>query len=84
MAQLVRKTGQRLVQVKKNQALLGDPQKLWLALFTEFDKLGEAFLRSGFGESLLRPEFAHGSRAALAALYNTDGAVGIGSLRAIV
>ncbi|WP_233598702.1 plasmid pRiA4b ORF-3 family protein [Amycolatopsis sp. WAC 01375] len=84
VARLVRKTGQRLVQVKKNQALLGDPQKLWLALFTGFDKLGEAFLHSGFGESLLRPEFAHGSRAALAALYNTDGAVGIGSLRAIV
>ncbi|WP_410648357.1 plasmid pRiA4b ORF-3 family protein [Amycolatopsis sp. cmx-4-54] len=84
VARLVRKTGQRLVPVKKNQALLDDPQKLWLALFTGFDQLGEAFLHSGFGESLLRPEFAHGSRAALAALYNTDGAVGIESLRAIV
>ncbi|MFD6066996.1 plasmid pRiA4b ORF-3 family protein [Amycolatopsis lurida] len=84
VARLVRKTGQRLVPVKKNQALLNDPQKLWLTLFTGFDKLGEAFLHSGFGESLLRPEFAHGSRAALASLYGADGAVAIASLCATV
>ncbi|WP_340686883.1 plasmid pRiA4b ORF-3 family protein [Amycolatopsis coloradensis] len=83
-AGLVRKTGHRLVPVKKNQALLDDPQKLWFALFTRFDKLGEAFLHSGFGESLLRPEFHDGSRAALALLYNTDGAVDIASLCATV
>ncbi|WP_394359824.1 plasmid pRiA4b ORF-3 family protein [Amycolatopsis sp. SB7-3] len=83
-AGLVRKTGQRLVPVKKNQSLLKDPRKLWLALFTGFEKLGEAFLHSGFGESLLRPEFAHGSRAALASLYGADGAVAIASLCALV
>ncbi|MFJ8916041.1 plasmid pRiA4b ORF-3 family protein [Amycolatopsis sp. NPDC102389] len=83
-AGLVRKTGQRLVPVKKNQALLKDPKKLWLALFTGFENLGEAFLHSGFGESLLRPEFAHGSRAALAALYGADGAVTIANLCALV
>ncbi|WP_143254236.1 plasmid pRiA4b ORF-3 family protein [Amycolatopsis keratiniphila] len=79
-ARLVRKTGQRLVPVKKNQTLLDDPQKLWFALFTEFDKLGEAFLHGGFSESLLRREFAHGSRAALASLYGADGPVPIASL----
>ncbi|WET78710.1 hypothetical protein P3102_32450 [Amycolatopsis sp. QT-25] len=84
VTRLVRKTGQRLVPVKKNQALLGDPQKLWLALFTGFGRLGQAFLHTGFGESLLRPEFADGSRAALALLYNTDGAVDIGNLCSIV
>ncbi|EME63684.1 plasmid pRiA4b ORF-3 family protein [Amycolatopsis decaplanina] len=84
VARLVRKTGQRLVPVKKNQALLDDPQKLWLALFTGFDQLGQAFLHSGFSESLLRPEFAAGSRAALTSLYNTDGAVNIESLCATV
>ncbi|MFC3451402.1 plasmid pRiA4b ORF-3 family protein [Amycolatopsis speibonae] len=80
VAGLVRKTGQRLVQVKKNQALLDDPQKLWLALFTRFDQVGEVFLRPGFGESLLRPEFADGSRAALTSLYNAEGAVDIARL----
>lgn len=84
VARLVRKTGQRLVPVKKNQALLDDPQKLWLALFTGFDKLGPAFLHSGFGESLLRPEFAHGSRAVLACLNSADGAVTFASLCATV
>lgn len=80
VARLVRKTGQRLVPVKKNQALFDDPQALWLALFTGFEQLGQAFLSPGFGESLLRPEFADGSRAALTALYNADGAVRIASL----
>ncbi|MEV6908631.1 plasmid pRiA4b ORF-3 family protein [Amycolatopsis sp. NPDC051071] len=84
VARLVRKTGQRLVPVKKNQALLDDPEALWLALFTGLDKLGEAFLPTGFGESLLRPEFADGSRAALTSLYKADGAVGISSLCMIV
>ncbi|WP_208635904.1 plasmid pRiA4b ORF-3 family protein [Amycolatopsis thailandensis] len=83
-ARLVRKTGQRLVPVKKNQALLDDPQKLWLALFTGFDQVGEAFLHPGFGESLLRPEFADGSRAALTSLYDAEGAVDIGSVCATV
>ncbi len=84
VARLVRKTGQRLVPVKKNQALLDDPHKLWLTLFTGFDQLGEALLHSGFGESLLRPEFSDGSRAALNLLHGADGAVTIASLCATV
>jgi hypothetical protein len=46
-ARLVRKTGDRLVPVKKPQALLDAPPALWLTLFTVFDQLGEAFLPSG-------------------------------------
>jgi hypothetical protein len=80
VARLVRKTGQRLVPVKKNQALLDDPQALWLALFTGFDQLGRAFLPPGFSESLFRREFAGGSRAALLSLYSADGTVAIKSL----
>ena len=79
-ARLVRKTGNRLVPVKKNAALLDDTQKLWLALFTVFDRLGEAFLPSGFGESLLRVEFANGVHAILTSLYRSNGAVAIDSL----
>jgi hypothetical protein len=79
-SRLVRKTGNRLVPVKKNAALLDDTQGLWLALFTAFDQLGEAFLPSGFGESLLRREFATGIRSVLTSLYRADGAVATGSL----
>lgn len=82
-ARLVRKTGQRLVPVKKNQALLNDIPALWLTLFTVFDQLGDAFLPSGFGESLLRVEFPRGLRAVLTALYHADGAVAATSLCAL-
>lgn len=71
-ARLVRKTGQRLVPVKKNQALLNDIPALWLTLFTVFDQLGDAFLPSGFSESLLRVEFPRGIRAVLTALHHAD------------
>jgi hypothetical protein len=79
-ARLVRKTGNRLVPVKKNAALLDNTPVLWLALFTVFDQLGEAFLPSGFGESLLRREFATGIRSVLTSLYRADGAVATASL----
>jgi hypothetical protein len=74
-ARLVRKTGNRLVPVKKNAALLDDEPALWLALFTVFDQLGQAFLPSGFGESLLRLEFPTGIRSVLTALYRADSGV---------
>ncbi|GAA1971817.1 plasmid pRiA4b ORF-3 family protein [Amycolatopsis minnesotensis] len=79
-ASLVRKTGQRLVPVKKNAALLNDMPKLWLALFTVFEQAGDALLHSGFGESLLRQEFATGIRAVLISLYRADSAVTTASL----
>jgi hypothetical protein len=79
-ARLVRKTGNRLVPVKKNAALLDDAPTLWLTLFTLFDQLGEAFLPSGFGESLLRREFAIGIRAVLTSLYGADRAISIPSV----
>jgi pRiA4b ORF-3-like protein len=77
---LVRKTGQRLVPVKKNQGLLDDAPKLLLAMFAVFDQLGEAFLPSGFGGSLLRQEFGNGIRAVLTSLYRANGAVATASL----
>jgi hypothetical protein len=83
-ARLVRKTGHRLVPVKKNQTLLDDIPALWHTLFTVFGQLGDAFLPSGFGESLLRREFPNGIRAMLTALHHTDGAVATTSLCALV
>lgn len=77
---LVRKTGNRLVPVKKNQTLLDDPPALWLALFTAFDQLGETFLPSGFSESPLRLEFATGIHAILTSLYYADSPVATTSL----
>jgi hypothetical protein len=79
-ARLVRKTGNQLVPVKKNAALLDDAPALWLALFTVFDQLGEAFLPSGFGESLMRQDFAIGIRAVLTSLYRAEDAVATASL----
>ncbi|MGB3442323.1 MAG: plasmid pRiA4b ORF-3 family protein [Actinophytocola sp.] len=71
-ARLVRRTGNRLVAVKKNAALLDDQRALWLTLFTTFDRMGEAFLPAGPGESPLRTEFVSGTRAMLTLLYQ-DG-----------
>jgi hypothetical protein len=71
-ARFVRRTGNKLVPVKKNAALLDDPSALWLVLFTTFDRLGAAFLPEGTAESPLRTEFASGSRAMLALLRQDD------------
>ncbi|MBB4907015.1 plasmid pRiA4b ORF-3 family protein [Actinophytocola algeriensis] len=71
-ARLVRKTGDRLVAVKKNAALLDDQRALWLTLFTTFDRVGEAFLAGGIAESPLRWQFASGSRAMLTLLRQAD------------
>lgn len=78
----MRTTGGRLVPVKKNAALLGDPLKLWVALFEVFPRVGEAFLPSGFAESLLRREFTDGIGTVLTVLYGRDGAVPIAELYA--
>ncbi|WP_245744541.1 plasmid pRiA4b ORF-3 family protein [Lentzea fradiae] len=79
-ARLVRKTGNRLMQVKKNARLLDDEEALWRTLFTSFDQLGEAFLPDGFGESLLRREFAPAIRAVLAWLYHRGAPVPVEDL----
>lgn len=71
-ARLVRKTGNKLVAVKKNAALLDDPQALWLTLFTTFDRLGAVFLPEGTAESLLHTEFTIGGRAMLTLLRQGD------------
>ncbi len=71
-ARLVRKTGNRLVSVKKNAALLDDPSALRLALFTTFDRVGAAFLPDATAESPLRREFARATGALLALLYHDE------------
>ncbi len=69
---LVRKTGNRLVPVKKNAALLDDQGALWLRLFTTFERMGEVILYPGLSESPLRLEFASVTRLMLRLLYRTD------------
>ena len=71
-ARLVRKTGNKLVPVKKNAALLDDPQALWTALFTTFELIGDTVLPEGLAESLLRMQFQSGSRAMLTLLYQGE------------
>lgn len=71
-ARLVRRTGTKLVPVKKNAALLDDPSALSLTLFTTFDQLGNTVLATGVAESLLRTEFASGSHAMLSLLHQGD------------
>ncbi len=75
-ARLVRKTGNRLVPVKKNAALLDDPSALRLALFTTFDRVGVAFLPDATAESPLRWEFARALGALLNLLYQAEQPVG--------
>ncbi|MFN2496508.1 MAG: plasmid pRiA4b ORF-3 family protein [Pseudonocardiaceae bacterium] len=75
-ARLVRVVRGRLVPVKKSTALLDRPAQLWMALFEVFGRLGTAFLPWGWGESLMRTEFAVGVDALLLALHGRDGAVG--------
>ncbi len=79
-ARLVRVVRGRLVPVKKAAALLDRPAELWMALFEVFERLGPAFLPSGWGESFLRSEFADGADALLSALYGRDGAVDLDEL----
>lgn len=71
-ARLVRKTGNKLVAVKKNAALLDDQHTLWQTLFTTFDRVGAALLPAGVSESPLRSEFTSGSHAMLSLLYQGD------------
>ncbi|MGH3923975.1 MAG: IS1096 element passenger TnpR family protein, partial [Pseudonocardiaceae bacterium] len=79
-ARLVRVVRGRLVPVKKAAVLLDRPAELWMALFEVFGRLGPAFLPWGWGESLLRSEFAVGFDALLSALHGRDGAVGLDEL----
>jgi hypothetical protein len=65
---LVRRTGGKLVAVKKQAGLLERPLELWAQMFEAFPRLGEALCVSGWGESLLRDDFEDGIGAVLEAM----------------
>ncbi|MGH3837148.1 MAG: plasmid pRiA4b ORF-3 family protein [Pseudonocardiaceae bacterium] len=79
-ARLVRVVRGRLLPVKKATVLLDRPAELWMALFEVLGQLGPAFLPTGWGESLMRSEFASGAGALLSALHGRNGAVGLDEL----
>lgn len=83
-ARLLRVEKGRLIPVKKATQLLDRPAELWMALFEAFGKLGTAFLPTGWAESFLRPQYASGSEALLAALHNGDGPVELAELTELV
>jgi Plasmid pRiA4b ORF-3-like protein len=72
---LVRVTGGRLVQVKRNAGLLQRPLELWTRMFEAFPRLGDALCVTGWGESLLREDFENGIGAVLAAMARRGGAI---------
>jgi len=76
-ARLVRVSSGKLMVVKKNEALLDQPMPLWARMFEVFGHLGKAICPSGWGESLLRPEFGRGVGAMLAGIQAYGGPVGL-------
>jgi Plasmid pRiA4b ORF-3-like protein len=74
---LVRRTGGKLVPVKKQAGLLKRPLELWARMFEAFPRLGAALCVSGWGESLLRDDFEEGIGAVLAELARLGGAIGV-------
>jgi hypothetical protein len=72
---LVRRTGGKLVPVKKHAGLLERPLELWARMFESFPRLGEALCVSGWGASLLRDDFEDGIGAVLEAMTRRGGAL---------
>ena len=73
-ARLVRVTGARLVPVKKNAALAGEPLDLVLALLAAYPRLGKPlFPRNTWRQSLVGDEFTDISQALLTALLASPG-----------
>lgn len=72
-ARLVRVTSGRLVAVQANAKLLEQPLPLWERMFETFGALGPALCQPGWGESMLRDQFAVGIGAVLAGIYAHDG-----------
>ena len=73
-ARLVRMVSNRLVQVKKNAALLDRPLDLVVALLDVYPKLGKPLFPTGhYRQSLVGEEFADVSRALVSTLYAHDG-----------
>jgi hypothetical protein len=76
-ARLVRVTGGRLVAVRTNATLLEQPVPLWERMFETFGALGPALCQPGWGESMLRGQFAEGIGAVLAGIHAQDDPVGL-------
>ncbi len=74
---LVRRTGGKLVPVRKHAGVLGRPLELWARMFEAFPRLGAALCVSGWGESLLRDDFEDGIGAVLEAMARRGGALGL-------
>jgi hypothetical protein len=74
---LVRRTGSKLVAVKKHAGLLERPLELWAQMFEAFPRLGEALCVSGWGASLLRDDFEHGIGAVLEAMALRGRSLGL-------
>ncbi|MGH3159402.1 MAG: plasmid pRiA4b ORF-3 family protein [Streptosporangiaceae bacterium] len=84
-ARLIRVTGNRLVPVKKNAALLDRPDDLVVALLEAYPKLGKSlFPRGHFRQSPVGDEFADISEALLSSLFARDQPCPPGVLRALV
>lgn len=82
-ARLVRVTGNRLAQVKKNAALLDRPLDLVLALVEAYPSLGTSlFPRGHYRQSLVGDEFADIGDALLTVLMTQPAPVPLGELRA--
>ena len=73
-ARLIRVTGTRLVPVKKNAALAGNPLDLVLAMLAAYPKLGKSlFPRSTWRQSVVGDEFTDISEELLTVLLASTG-----------
>jgi len=73
-ARLIRVTGTRLVPVRKNAALAGQPLDLVLAMLAAYPKLGKSlFPRNTWRNSLVGDEFTDISQELLTALLTSRG-----------
>ena len=83
-ARLVRVTGNRLVPVKKNAALLDRPLDLVVALLEAYPKLGKPlFPRGYYRQSLIGDQFTDVSAALVSTLFGHNGACPLDVLRAL-
>jgi Plasmid pRiA4b ORF-3-like protein len=84
-ARLIRVTGNRLVPVKKNTAVLDRPVDLVMTLLRVYPKLGKPlFPRGWYRESLVGDQFADIGEALLTVLFTHDGPYPRDTLQAMV